>query len=655
MIFLAKSITFAIHLFNKMASCLQVQNLTRSVGDRVLFHDLSFGIAQGQHVGLIAQNGTGKSTLLNILAKKDFADDGEIVFHRDIRVGYLEQTPVYPMDLTVIEACFWHGNDTTNLIREYERCMSIPGNPGLQEILDRMEHEKAWDYENRSKTILSQLKITDFHKPLNQLSGGQLKRVALANVLITEPDFLILDEPTNHLDLQMIEWLEGYLSRSNVTLLMVTHDRYFLDRVCSVIMELDDKTLYTYRGNYSYYLEKRQERIDVARSEVARANNLYRTELDWMRRMPQARGHKARYREEAFYELEKIAKRRIEEQQVRLEMKSTYIGSKIFEAEYVSKAFTTKESNGQTHETVILKDFYYNFSRYEKMGIVGANGTGKSTFVKMLLGEIKPDSGRFVVGETVRFGYFSQEGMEFDEQMKVIDAVRKIAEYVDLGGGRRLSAMQFLQHFMFSPLQQQNYIYKLSGGEKRRLYLCTVLMQGPNFLVLDEPTNDLDIITLQILEQYLQDFHGCVIVVSHDRYFMDKVVDHLLVFHGDGKVKDFPGNYTQFREWEKLESMREDASHKVKQDSKAAVSSTNETRRNRNEEKRRLTYKEKMEFQQLEQDIETLEAEKASIEAALSGGSISVEQITEMSKRLPLLNEELDEKSMRWLELSEYA
>ena len=655
MIFLAKSITFAIHLFNKMASCLQVQNLTRSVGDRVLFHDLSFGIAQGQHVGLIAQNGTGKSTLLNILAKKDFADDGEIVFHRDIRVGYLEQTPVYPMDLTVIEACFWHGNDTTNLIREYERCMSIPGNPGLQEILDRMEHEKAWDYENRSKTILSQLKITDFHKPLNQLSGGQLKRVALANVLITEPDFLILDEPTNHLDLQMIEWLEGYLSRSNVTLLMVTHDRYFLDRVCSVIMELDDETLYTYRGNYSYYLEKRQERIDVARSEVARANNLYRTELDWMRRMPQARGHKARYREEAFYELEKIAKRRIEEQQVRLEMKSTYIGSKIFEAEYVSKAFTTKESNGQTHETVILKDFYYNFSRYEKMGIVGANGTGKSTFVKMLLGEIKPDSGRFVVGETVRFGYFSQEGMEFDEQMKVIDAVRKIAEYVDLGGGRRLSAMQFLQHFMFSPLQQQNYIYKLSGGEKRRLYLCTVLMQGPNFLVLDEPTNDLDIITLQILEQYLQDFHGCVIVVSHDRYFMDKVVDHLLVFHGDGKVKDFPGNYTQFREWEKLESMREDASPKSKQDSKAAVSSTNETRRNRNEEKRRLTYKEKMEFQQLEQDIETLEAEKASIEAALSGGSISVEQITEMSKRLPLLNEELDEKSMRWLELSEYA
>lgn len=638
-----------------MVSCLQVQNLTRSVGDRVLFRDLSFGIAHGQHVGLIAQNGTGKSTLLNILAGKDYPDEGEVVYHNDIRMGYLEQTPVYPMDLTVIEACFWHGNDTTNLIREYERCMSLPGNPGLQEILDRMEHEKAWDYENRSKTILSQLKISDFHKPLNQLSGGQLKRVALANVLITEPDFLILDEPTNHLDLQMIEWLEGYLSRSNVTLLMVTHDRYFLDRVCSVIVELDDETLYTYRGNYSYYLEKRQERIDVSRSEVARANNLYRTELDWMRRMPQARGHKARYREEAFYELEKIAKRRIEEQQVRLEMKSTYIGSKIFEAEYVSKRFTTKEVDGQMHETVILKDFYYNFSRYEKMGIVGANGTGKSTFVKMLLGEVKPDSGRFVIGETVRFGYFSQDGMQFNEEMKVIDAVRKTAEYVDLGGGRRLSAMQFLQHFMFSPLQQQNYIYKLSGGEKRRLYLCTVLMQSPNFLVLDEPTNDLDIITLQILEQYLQDFHGCVIVVSHDRYFMDKVVDHLLVFNGEGDVKDFPGNYTQFREWEKLESKREDVNVKAKQEIKSSEATSNETRRNRPAEKKRLTFKEKQEFEHLEKDIEALEAEKASIESALSGGSVSVEEITRMSKRLPQVNEELDEKSMRWLELSEYA
>ena len=622
-----------------MTSYLQVQELTKSVGDRTLFRNLSFGIARGQRVGLIAQNGTGKSSLLNILGNKDSPDSGQVIYHNGLRIGYLEQTPYYPMDLTVIEACFWHGNDTTNLIREYESCMATPGNPGLQEILDRMEHEKAWDYENRSKTILSQLKIKDFQKPLSQLSGGQLKRVALANVLITEPDFLILDEPTNHLDLQMIEWLEEYLNRGNLTLLMVTHDRYFLDRVCSVILELDDETLYSYHGNYSYYLEKRQERINVARAEVSRANNLYRTELDWMRRMPQARGHKARYREEAFYELEKVAKQRLEEQQVRLEMKSTYIGSKIFEAAYVGKSFGEK---------VILKDFYYNFARFEKMGIVGPNGSGKSTFIKMLLGLVKPDNGRFVIGETVRFGYFSQDGMQFDEQMKVIDAVRRIAEYVDLGGGRHLSAMQFLQHFMFSPLQQQSYIYKLSGGEKRRLYLCTVLMQNPNFLVLDEPTNDLDIITLQILEQYLQDFRGCVIVVSHDRYFMDKVVDHLLVFHGEGDIKDFPGNYTQFREWEKLEP------RPVQRDSAKSMSASEETRRNRDERKRRLSFKERLEFQQLELDIAQLEQEKAEIEAGLCGGTLDVEQITAMSKRLPLLADELDEKSMRWLELSEY-
>ncbi len=624
-----------------MTPYLQVQSLTRSVGDRILFDNLSFGIAQGQHVGLIAQNGTGKSTLLNILAGIDQPDSGQVIYHNGLRVGYLEQTPHYPSELTVIEACFWHGNDTTNLIREYERCMATPGNPNLQEILDRMDHEKAWDYETRSKTILSKLKITDFQQPLSQLSGGQLKRVALANVLITEPDFIILDEPTNHLDIQMIEWLEDYLNRGNTTLLMVTHDRYFLDRVCSVILELDDETIYTYRGNYSYYLEKRQERLDVARSEVDRANNLYRTELDWMRRMPQARGHKARYREEAFYELEKVAKRRLEEQQVRLEMKSTYIGSKIFEAEYVSKSF---------QEKTILKDFYYNFSRYEKMGIVGANGSGKSTFIKMLLGEVRPDSGRFVVGETVRFGYFSQDGMVFDEQMKVIDSVRKIAEYVDLGGGRHLSAMQFLQHFMFSPQQQQNYIYKLSGGERRRLYLCTVLMQNPNFLVLDEPTNDLDIVTLQILEQYLQDFHGCVIVVSHDRYFMDKVVDHLLVFQGDGDVKDFPGNYTQFREWEKLAPVA--TSEKKEKDNQTPKGKDTS---NIPEKKRRLTFKERKEYEQLEADIEQLEQEKSELETALSSGTLNVDQIVEMSKRLPILNEELDEKSMRWLELSEYA
>ena len=621
-----------------MVSYLQVQNLTRSVGDKTLFHDLCFSIGQGQKVGLIAKNGTGKSTLLNILGGKDQADEGQVIFHNDLRVGYLEQTPSYPTELTVIEACFWHGNETTNLIREYETCMASASQEGLQDILDRMEQLKAWDYETRSKAILSQLFITEFDKPLSQLSGGQLKRVALANTLIMEPDLLILDEPTNHLDLQMIEWLENYLSRSNLTLLMVTHDRYFLDRVCSVIMELDDENIYTYHGNYAYYLEQRAQRLEVARAEVARATNLYRTELDWMRRMPQARGHKARYREEAFYELEKQAHRRIEERQVRLEMKSAYIGSKIFEAEYVSKAYGDR---------ILLKDFYYNFSRYEKLGIVGANGTGKSTFLKMLLGLVKPDSGRFVVGETVRFGYYSQEGMQFDEQMKVIDAVRKTAEYVDLGGGRKLSAMQFLQHFMFSPQQQQNYIYKLSGGEKRRLYLCTVLMQSPNFLVLDEPTNDLDITSLQILEQYLQDFRGCVIIVSHDRYFMDKVVDHLFVFKGNGEVKDFPGNYTQYREWEKSEPKDTGVAN-----SQIAPNAP-DTRRNQTARKRRMTFRERQEFEALGKEIDALEKEKADIEAALSSGSISVQDITELSKRLPVVNDLLDEKSMRWLELSE--
>ncbi|MBQ7527198.1 MAG: ABC-F family ATP-binding cassette domain-containing protein, partial [Bacteroidaceae bacterium] len=524
--------------------------------------------------------------------------------------------------------------------REYESCMASSNQESLQDILDRMEQLKAWDYETRAKTILSQLFITEFNKPLSQLSGGQLKRVALANTLIMEPDLLILDEPTNHLDLQMIEWLENYLSRSNLTLLMVTHDRYFLDRVCSVIMELDDETVYTYHGNYAYYLEQRAQRLEVARAEVARATNLYRTELEWMRRMPQARGHKARYREDAFYELEKQAHRRIEEQQVKLQMKSAYIGSKIFEAEYVSKAYG---------ERVLLKDFYYNFSRYEKLGIVGANGTGKSTFVKMLLGLVTPDSGRFVVGETVRFGYYSQEGIQFDEQMKVIDAVRRTAEYVDLGGGQKLSAMQFLQHFMFSPAQQQNYIYKLSGGEKRRLYLCTVLMQSPNFLVLDEPTNDLDITSLQILEQYLQDFRGCVIIISHDRYFMDKVVDHLFVFQGNGVVKDFPGNYTQYRSLNPDPSPRKAENTQATQGSRNAQASQGTQR----ERKRRMTFRERQEFESLGKEIDALEKEKADIEAALSSGSISTQEIIELSKRLPVVNDLLDEKSMRWLELSE--
>ncbi len=599
---------------------LQVENLRYAVGDKTLFHDISFGIAEGQHVGLIAQNGTGKTSLLNILAGHEQPESGSIIFRRDLRVAYLEQTPSYPTDMTVMEACLWHCKEEPRRIQEY----------------------------------LTKLHIVDHGQRISQLSGGQLKRVALANVLCQEPDLLILDEPTNHLDLQMIEWLESYLSRSYMTVLMVTHDRYFLDRVCNLILELDDETLYTYRGNYEYYLEKRQERIDVTNSEIARANNRYRTELEWMRRMPQARGHKARYREEAFYDLERKAKQRTTEETVTLQLNSTYIGSKIFEAEYVSKTFPADPDNPSSQAKVIVKDFYYNFSRYEKMGIVGANGTGKSTFIKMLLGLIAPDSGRFVVGETVRFGYFSQDGMQFDQQMKVIDAVRRVAEYVDLGGGRHLTAMQFLQHFLFTPLQQQNYIYKLSGGERRRLYLCTVLMQNPNFLILDEPTNDLDIVTLNILEDYLRNFRGCVIVVSHDRYFMDKVVDHLLVFKGDGVIRDFPGNYTQFRQWEKEREKAEtptapkERTEKNSAEKNAADKSSASAAR-----PRRLTFKEQREMETLEKEIAALETEKADIETALCSGTLSVEALTEKSKRLPLLQDELDQKEMRWLELSE--
>ena len=586
---------------------MEVQNLTKSFGSLVLFENISFSIAERQRVGLIAKNGTGKSTLLSLLSGKDGYDTGDIIYKRDLKVGFLEQSPVFDPDDSVLDACFNHQGDDEKVLK--------------------------------AKQILTQLKIRDLHQPMRQLSGGQQKRVALANVLITEPDLLILDEPTNHLDLEMIEWLEGFLNRGNKTLLMVTHDRYFLDRVCSVILEIDDRTIYTYRGNYSYYLEKRQERIDNRRAEIARANNLYRTELDWMRRQPQARGHKAKYREDAFYDLERLAKSRIEERAIRLKASNVYIGSKIFECQYISKAFD---------DTIIMKDFYYNFSRFEKMGIVGNNGTGKSTFLKMLLGQQQPDEGRIVIGETVRFGYFSQEGLKFDEQQKVIDVVRDIAEEVDLGSGRRLSASQFLQHFLFTPEQQHNYVYKLSGGEKRKLYLCTVLMRNPNFLVLDEPTNDLDIVTLQILEEYLQDFPGCVIVVSHDRYFMDKVVDHLLVFKGQGEIKDFPGNYTQYREWQALQP-KESASAAQK-----PAKVTTDTRSER-ETKRKMSFKEKREFEQLEKDIATLEDEKKQIEDALSTGTLSVDEITQMSKRLPLLNDELDEKSMRWLELSELA
>ncbi len=618
-----------------MTPYMQIEGLTKSFGDLVLFNKISFGIAEGQRIGLIAKNGSGKTTLLNIISGKEGYDEGTISFRRDLKVGYLEQDPHYPEDLTVIEACFHHGNNTVQLIKEYEECMETEGHPGLEELLVRMEHEKAWDYERKAKQILSQLKIRNFDQKIKHLSGGQLKRVALANVLITEPDFIILDEPTNHLDLDMTEWLEGYLSRGNISLLMVTHDRYFLDRVCSEIIEIDNKQLYSYKGNYSYYLEKRQERVDATNTEIARANNLYRTELEWMRRMPQARGHKARYREEAFYEIEKVAKQRTNNANVKLDVKASYIGSKIFEADHLYKSFDNLK---------ILEDFSYIFSRYEKMGIVGNNGTGKSTFIKILMGEVKPDSGTIDIGETVRFGYYSQDGLEFDEQMKVIDVVTDIAEVIELGDGRKLTASQFLQHFLFTPETQHSYVYKLSGGERRRLYLCTILMRNPNFLVLDEPTNDLDIITLQVLEEYLKNFKGCVIVVSHDRYFMDKVVDHLLVFKGQGDIRDFPGNYSDYREWKQNKEEVEKQEVKLQEEKSAKV---------RLNDKRRMTFKEKQEFERLEKEIAQLEQEKAEIEEALCSGTLDVEQLTEKSKRLPLLNDEIDEKSMRWLELSE--
>ena len=618
-----------------MVSYLQVENLTKSFGDLVLFSDLSFGIAEGQRIGLIAKNGSGKTTLLNILAGKEGYDEGRITFRRDLRVGYLEQSPSYPSELTVLEACFYHGNSTVQLIKEYEHCMETPGNPGMDELLLRMEHEKAWDYERRAKQILSQLKIRDFDQPIKQLSGGQLKRVALANVLITEPDLLIMDEPTNHLDLEMTEWLEEYLNKGSLSLLMVTHDRYFLDRVCSEIIEIDNRQIYSYKGNYSYYLEKRQERMEATNAEIARANNLYRTELEWMRRMPQARGHKARYREEAFYELEKVAKQRTYEANVKLDVKASYIGSKIFEADHLCKRFG---------DLKILDDFSYIFSRYEKMGIVGNNGTGKSTFIKILMGLEKPDSGVLDIGETVRFGYYSQDGLQFDDQMKVIDVVTDIAEVIELGNGKQLTASQFLQHFLFTPETQHSYVYKLSGGERRRLYLCTVLMRNPNFLVLDEPTNDLDIVTLQVLEEYLCNFKGCVIVVSHDRYFMDKVVDHLLVFRGQGDIRDFPGNYSDYRDWKLAKASHDKAVSKPKEE---------KTQRVRLNEKRRMTFKERKEFEQLEQDIACLEEGKKLIEDSLCSGELSVDELTEKSKRLPLLEAELDEKTMRWLELSE--
>ncbi len=627
-----------------MISYLQIDKLTKSFGDLVLFEDITFGIAQGQKVGLIAKNGTGKTTLLNIIAGKEDYDSGAVVFRNDLRVGYLEQMPHYPDGLTVLQACFYSPNETVRLIAEYEQAMASGDHSNLEDILLRMDNLKAWDYEQRAKQILGQLKIHNFDQKVETLSGGQLKRVALANVLITDPELIILDEPTNHLDLEMTEWLEGYLSRANISILMVTHDRYFLDRVCSEIIEIDRKQIYQYKGNYSYYLEKRQERMDALNAEVDRASNLLRKELDWMRRQPQARGTKAKYRIDAFYELEKKAKQQHEVGNVNLDVKASYIGSKIFEAEHVSKRFG---------DLKIVEDFNYIFARYEKMGIVGNNGTGKSTFIKMLMGEVESDSGRFDVGETVRFGYYSQDGLQFDEQMKVIDVVQNIAEYVDLGDGKKMGVSQFLNYFLFSPEKQHNYVFKLSGGEKRRLYLCTVLMRSPNFLVLDEPTNDLDIVTLNVLEEYLRNFKGCAIVVSHDRYFMDKVVDHLLVFRGNADIKDFPGNYTQYREWKEVQDQLEKEAEAAR---RAGIAPTMEkTSRPEKEQKKKLTFKERKEFEALEVEIPLLEAEKAELETAMSSGTLSNDELLAKSERIATVIEEIDEKTMRWLELSELA
>lgn len=614
---------------------IQIENLTKSFGSLVLLDNVSMTIAEGQRVGLIAQNGTGKTTLLRILSGQEGYDSGNIVLRKDVRVGYLEQEPNYPADITVLEACFYNSGETAQIIKEYEQCLNTPNTPNIDVLIERMDNAKAWDYEQRAKQVLSKLNIDTFDKQIKYLSGGELKRIALANVLINEPDVLILDEPTNHLDLEMTEWLEQFLARANVTLLMVTHDRYFLDRVCSEIIEIDNKQLYSYKGNYSYYLEKRQERIEAKTAEIERANNLYRTELEWMRRMPQARGHKAKYREDAFYEIEKTAKQRIDQSNVKIEVKASYIGNKIFEAEGLYKSFGEKK---------ILEDFSYIFARHEKMGIIGGNGTGKSTFLKIILQEINPDKGKIDIGETVKFGYYSQKGLTFKEDAKVIDVVKDIAEVIELGNGKKLTASQFLQHFLFSPEKQHNYVAKLSGGERRRLYLCTVLMKNPNFLVLDEPTNDLDIMTLNILEDYLKSFKGCVIVVSHDRYFMDKVVDHVLAFKGNAEIKDFPGNYTQYREWKEVNEQGE------KNREKNTDGKTEKVRLN---EKRKLSFKEKHELEQLEKDIAELENQQKDMQNKLCSGEISVEEITEISKKLPTVDSLIEEKTMRWLELSE--
>ena len=629
---------------------LQVENLTKSFGDRLLFENISFGIDQGQRVALIAQNGTGKTTLLNLLTGRESQDSGTITYRRDIRVGCLTQDHDFQPGMTVSQACFASDNDVVKAIAHYENLIETHSDDpaysnDIQLAMADMDRLNAWDYEVRIKQILGKLNIHNLEQPVEQLSGGQQKRLALANVLITEPDLILLDEPTNHLDLEMVEWLEDFLNHSKMTILMVTHDRYFLDNVCTDILEIDQHQLFHYKGNYSYYLEKRDARIANFNAETARAKNLYRTELDWMRRQPQARGHKSRSRIDAFYEIEQRAKQRIAEKQVSLGVKSAYLGSKIFEAQYISKAFGDYK---------ILDNFYYNFSRYEKLGIVGKNGTGKSTFLKMLLGEVAPDSGRFDIGETVKFAYYSQSGIQFNDGMKVIDAVRQIAEEVDLGGGRKMTATQFLTHFLFPPEKQHDYIAKLSGGERRRLYLCTVLMRSPNFIILDEPTNDLDIATLNVLEDYLINFKGCVIVVSHDRFFMDKVVDHLLVFQGDCKIKDFPGNYTDYRQWRELkeEEERELKSQQSTVNSQQSSDKSDKSDSTTNK-KRKLTFNEKREYEQLTKDIESLETEKSELETALSSGSLSNDELITKSQRFQEVKDLLDEKELRWLELDE--
>ena len=629
---------------------LQVENLTKSFGDRLLFHDISFGIEQGQRVALIAKNGTGKTTLLNILTNKEDYDSGQVTFRRDLRTGFLPQEPEFAPGITVLEACFSSETDVVKAIARYEKLLELhTQNPQyaneFQTAMADMDRLNAWDYDIRIKQILGKLNIHNLEQRVDQLSGGQQKRLALANVLITEPDLLLLDEPTNHLDLEMVEWLEDFLNHSKMTLLMVTHDRYFLDHVCNTILEIDQETLFQYRGNYSYYLEKREARIDNFNAETTRTQNLYRKELDWMRRQPQARATKAQSRIDSFYEIEERAKQRIAEKQVSLGVKAAYLGSKIFEAQYVSKAFGDYK---------ILDNFYYNFSRYEKLGIVGKNGTGKSTFLRMLLGEVAPDSGSFDIGDTVQFAYYSQSGLQFDDRMKVIDAVRDIAEEIDLGGGKKMNASQFLTHFLFPPEKQHDYIAKLSGGEKRRLYLCTVLIKNPNFLILDEPTNDLDIATLNVLEDYLISFKGCVIVVSHDRFFMDKVVDHLLVFQGDCKIKDFPGNYTDYREWNMLKEA-EETELKNKAASSKKIATPAEKPTTTDTKQRKLTFNEKRELETLETDIQSLEQEQQRLEAQLSSGSLSTEEIMTQSKRFSEVSALLDEKTMRWLELSELA